>query len=72
MTTAVNADAARIIGQLRQGHTAMNAAGLGSPALDDVNNLLTNMIAEAPDPKFRLHESVELLAREPRKTAKSA
>lgn len=41
MTTAVNADAARIIGQLQEGHAAMNAAGLGSPALDDFNNLLT-------------------------------
>ena len=72
MTTAVNADAARIIGQLQEGHAAMNAAGLGSPALDDFNNLLTEMIAEAPDPKFRLHEIVELLARERGMTAKSA
>ncbi|MEU2777912.1 hypothetical protein ABZ646_34745 [Streptomyces sp. NPDC007162] len=64
MTTAVNAEAARIIGQLQEGHAAMNAAGLGSSALQDFNNLLTEMITEAPDPKFRLHEIVELLARE--------
>lgn len=72
MTTAVNADAARIIGQLQEGHAAMNADGLGSTALDDFNNLLTEMIAEAPDPKFRLREIVELLARERGMTAKSA
>ncbi|MFG2938865.1 hypothetical protein [Streptomyces sp. NPDC048282] len=64
MTTAVNAEAARIIGQLQEGHAAMNAAGLGSSALEDFDNLLTEMITEAPDPKFRLHEIVELLARE--------
>ncbi|MFF0970109.1 hypothetical protein ACWDQO_22330 [Streptomyces sp. NPDC003703] len=69
MTTAVNA---RIIGQLQEGHAAMNAAGLGSPALDDFNNLLIKMIAEAPDPKFRLREIVELLARERGMTAESA
>ncbi|MFJ2440488.1 hypothetical protein ACIOWG_08490 [Streptomyces sp. NPDC087658] len=72
MTTALNADATHIIGQLQEGHASMNAAGLGSPALDDFYNLLTEMITEAPDPKFRLHEIVELLAREPGKTAKSA
>ncbi|MDQ0776372.1 hypothetical protein QF026_004838 [Streptomyces aurantiacus] len=72
MTTALNADATRIIGQLQEGHAAMNAAGLGSPALDDLNNLLIEIIAEAPDPKFRLHEIIELLARESGKTAESA
>lgn len=72
MTTPVTADAARIIGQLQEGHAAMNAAGLGSPALDDFNSLLTEMIAEAPDPKLRLHEIVEFLARERGMTAKSA
>ncbi|WDG29696.1 hypothetical protein N7925_15755 [Streptomyces sp. CA-278952] len=72
MTTAANADAARIIAQLREGHAGMNAAGLGSPALDDFSNLLIEMIAEAPDPKFRLHEIAELLARECGTTAKSA
>ncbi|MCF1597338.1 hypothetical protein [Streptomyces muensis] len=72
MTTALNADATCIIDQLQEGHAAMNATGLGSPALDDFNSLLTKMIAEAPDPRFCLHEIVELLAREPGKTAKSA
>ncbi|MFE5396006.1 hypothetical protein ACFQ9U_15810 [Streptomyces sp. NPDC056568] len=69
MTNAVNA---RLIGQLQEGHAAMNAAGLGSPALHDFFNLLTEMIAEAPDPKFRLREIVELLAREGGMTAESA
>ena len=61
MTTALNAEAARIIGQLQDGHAAMNAAGLGSPALDDFNNLLIEMISESDDPQGTLHHLVELL-----------
>ncbi|MFD8722384.1 hypothetical protein ACFV2H_31510 [Streptomyces sp. NPDC059629] len=46
----------RIIGQLYANHAANIAAGLGSPALDDVHNLVVEMVAEAPDPKARMRQ----------------
>lgn len=54
MTTAVNA---RITGQLQQGHAAMNAAGLGSPALDDFNNVLTLTTPRLPRTDSRISDS---------------
>ncbi|UIX29561.1 hypothetical protein [Streptomyces sp. GQFP] len=64
--------AATIIEQLEANHAASNAAGLGSPELDAFHNLLVELIAEAPEPEFRLREIVDLLAREHSMSAKSA
>jgi len=72
MTTALSADAVRIIGRLQEIHASMNAAGLGSPALDAFINLLGEMTAAAPDPVSHFHEIVELMTQAHGETAESA
>ena len=61
MTATLSPGADRIIGQLNANHTANIAAGLGSPALDDLHALVVRQIAEAPDPMFRMREIADLL-----------
>lgn len=63
--------AATIIEQLEANHAASNAAGLGSPELDAFHNLLVELVAEAPDPEFRIREIADLLAREHGQSAKA-
>lgn len=60
MTTA---PATSIIEQLKSNHAANNAAGLGSPELDAFHDLLVELVAEAPDPKFRIREIADLITR---------
>ncbi|MGJ5804924.1 DUF6907 domain-containing protein [Streptomyces europaeiscabiei] len=55
-------DAARIILQLEQNHTETNAAGLGSPELDEFQNLIVSLVAEADDPKAVIARIAELLS----------
>ncbi|BCL29737.1 hypothetical protein ACFFS2_26750 [Streptomyces aurantiacus] len=56
------ADAARIILQLEQNHAGSNAAGLGSPELDEFQNLIVSLVAEADDPKAVIARLAELLS----------
>ncbi|MBP5892803.1 hypothetical protein [Streptomyces scabiei] len=55
------ADAARIILQLEKNHAAMNAMGLGSPALDEFNALVIRQVAEADDPAATYDAILQLM-----------
>jgi hypothetical protein len=57
----LTADHTRIVNQLREGHAAMNAAGLGSPALDDFNKTVIRIVSESADPAAALRSMVDLL-----------
>ncbi|MGW1617762.1 hypothetical protein [Streptomyces sp. NPDC002172] len=70
MTTTVNADAARIIDQLRSGQALATKAGLGGPEMDATYDVIIRQIAEATDPKARMREIVDLLERDRAHTSK--
>ncbi|MET8824764.1 hypothetical protein ABZX40_17840 [Streptomyces sp. NPDC004610] len=56
--------AAEIIAKLEAGHAVMNAAGLGSAALDAFYDLFVKAVAGSSDPDATVSEMVQLIARE--------
>ncbi|MDX2679264.1 hypothetical protein [Streptomyces soliscabiei] len=58
----LTADHTRIIDRLDEGHAAMNAAGLGSPALDDFHKLQVQIITESSDPQATIRAMADLMA----------
>ncbi|MGX9887326.1 DUF6907 domain-containing protein [Streptomyces sp. NPDC002276] len=72
VSTAVSADAARIIEQLEANHAASNAAGLGSPALDAFHREVVQAVAESPNPQACISQIADLLASERGGTSKAA
>lgn len=52
----------RIIDHLKAGHAAMDAAGHGSPALDDFHALQVRIISESPDPEATVRAMTDLMS----------
>jgi hypothetical protein len=64
----LTAEHTRIIDQLNEGHAAMTAAGLGSPALDDFHKLQVQIITESDDPQAAIRALADLMAEHARTT----